>query len=262
MKRTILIHHHIFKNAGTSLQYALKNYFGDKYYECELPSSQMVTKDDLEKFILENPQALAISGHHICLPTPQGKEYQTLSLILLRNPLARVESIYKFEKKQNAQTPGAIKAKELDFKGYVRWRLDKTPTMLCNYQTYYCARKDKSEGSKIPTEQDLDVAIKNIKDSAVVGTVERYEETLKLANKTLSQYYSGINIEYIYLNANNKKLIKSEEEINKKLAVELGEEMVNELEEGNRLDRMLWVVADNIITEELTEELQAVGGGK
>ncbi len=262
MKRTILIHHHIFKNAGTSLQYALKKHFGSKYYECELPQSQMVTKEDLEKFILENPQALAISGHHICLPTPQGKEYQTLSLILLRNPLARVESIYKFERKQDAQTPGAIKAKELDFKGYVRWRLAKTPTMLCNYQTYYCARKDKSEGSKIPTEQDLDVAIKNIKHSDVVGTVERYEETLELANKILSQYYSGINLEYIYLNANNKKAIKQEDEIHKKLEAELGKEIVNELEEGNKLDRKLWVVADNIITEKLKEKLEVVGGGK
>ncbi|MGB3512045.1 MAG: hypothetical protein WBA93_22960 [Microcoleaceae cyanobacterium] len=262
MKRQILIHHHIFKNAGTSLQYALKNYFGEKYYECELPSSQMVTKDDLEKFILENPQALAISGHHICLPTPQGKEYQTLSIILLRNPLARVESIYKFEKKQNAKTPGATKAKELDFKGYVRWRLDKTPTMLCNYQTYYCARKDKSEGSKIPTEKDLEIAIKNLKASAVVGTVERYEETLELANKVLSQHYSGINLEYSYLNATNKKAIKPEAEINQKLESELGQEMVNELEEGNKLDTILWRVADRILTEKLTEKLEVVGGGK
>ncbi|NES72400.1 MAG: hypothetical protein F6K24_47995, partial [Okeania sp. SIO2D1] len=246
-----------FKNAGTSLQYALKKYFRKKYCECELPSSQMVTKDYLAKFILENPQALAISGHHICLPIPQGKEYQTLSLILLRNPLARVESIYKFEKKQNAQTLGAIKAKELDFKRYVRWRLDKTPTMLCNYQTCYCARKDKSEGSKIPKEQDLKVAIQNIKASAIVGTVEKYEATLKLANQILIEYYPGINLEYSYLNATNKKTIKSEEEVKNKLEVELGEEIVNELEEGNKLDRILWRLADEILTEKLTEKLEA-----
>ncbi|NET43633.1 sulfotransferase family 2 domain-containing protein [Okeania sp. SIO2B3] len=251
MQRKILIHHHIFKNAGTSLQYALKKHFGEKYYECELPQSQMVTKEDLEKFILENPQALAISGHHICLPTPQGKEYQTLSLILLRNPLARVESIYKFEKKQNAQTQGAIKAKELDLKEYVRWRLDKTPTMLCNYQTYYCARKDKSEGTKIPTDQDLKIAMQNIKASVVVGTVERYEETLELANKKFSHSYPGINLEYSYLNVTSKKAIKQEEEIRNKLEVELGERMLNELEEGNKLDQTLWKTADKDITEEL-----------
>ena len=258
MKRTILIHHHIFKNAGTSLQYALKKYFEEKYYECELPQSQMVTNEDLEKFILKNPQALAISGHHICLPAPQGKEYQTLSIVLLRNPLARVESIYKFEKKQNSQTQGAIKAKELDFQGYVRWRLDKTPTMLCNYQTCYCARKNKSEGSKIPTEQDLKIAMENLKVSYVVGTVERYEETLELANKKLSQNYPGINLEYSYLNVTNKKAIKQEDEIRKKLEVELGEEMLSELEEGNKLDETLWKTADRITKE----ELEMVGSGK
>ncbi|ERT04240.1 hypothetical protein M595_5808 [Lyngbya aestuarii BL J] len=258
MKRTILIHHHIFKNAGTSLQYALKKYFEDKYFECELPQSKMVTEDDLKNFILEHPQALAISGHHICMPTPQGKDYQTLSIILLRNPLARVESIYKFEKKQNAQTEGAIKAKELDFKGYVRWRLDKTPTMLCNYQTYYCARKNKSEGSKIPTEQDLKIALQNIRGTAVVGTVERYEETLELANKILVQDYPGINLEYTFLNVTNKKEVKLEEEIKNKLAAVLGEEMVNELEEGNKLDKMLWRVGDRVLTEKLAEELELV----
>ena len=74
MKRTILIHHHIFKNAGTSLQYALKKYFGDKYCECELPSGQIVTQDYLAKFILESPQTLAISWQHICLPPRQYKQ--------------------------------------------------------------------------------------------------------------------------------------------------------------------------------------------
>ena len=260
MKRTILIHHHIFKNAGTSLQYALKKYFEDKYFECELPQSQMVTEDDLKNFILEHPQALAISGHHICMPTPQGNDFQTLSIILLRNPLARVESIYKFEKKQNAQTEGAIKAKELDFKGYVRWRLDKTPTMLCNYQTYYCARKNKSEGSKIPTEQDLKIALQNIRNSAVVSTVERYEETLELANKILIQDYPEINLEYTFLNVTNKKEVKQEEEIKNKLVTALGEEMVNELEDRNKLDKMLWRVGDRILTEKLTDKLQVVGG--
>lgn len=262
MKRTILIHHHIFKNAGTSLQYALKKYFEDKYFECELPQSQMVIEDDLKKFILKTPQALAISGHHICMPTPQGEDYKTLSIVLLRNPLARVESIYKFEKKQTAQTEGAIKAKELDFKEYVRWRLDKTPTMLCNYQTYYCARKNKSEGSKIPTEQDLKVALHNIRSSAVVGTVERYEETLELANKILIQYYPGINLEYTFLNVTNKKEVKPKGEIKNKLAAALGEEMVNELEARNQLDKMLWRVGDRVLTEKLAGELELVVPGK
>ncbi len=262
MKRTILIHHHIFKNAGTSLQYALKKYFGDKYYECELPSSQMVTKDDLEKFILENPQATVISGHHICLPTPQAQGYKTLSITLLRNPLARIESIYKFEKKQNAQTEGAIKAKELDFKEYVRWRLDQTPTMLCNYQTYYCSRKNKSEGSKIPKQQDLTIAIQNLRASAVVGTVEKYEETLELTNKILNENYPGINLEYTYLNATKKTEITPEEEIRKKLLAQLGEEILNELEEGNKFDQMLWKVADIILTDKLIDNLAVVRGRK
>jgi hypothetical protein len=255
MTKTILVHHHIFKNAGTSLQYALKKYFGEKYSECELPAHQMVTKDDLEKFILNNPQSLAISGHHICMPTPQGEEYKTLSIVLLRNPLARVESIYKFERKQEAKTEGAIKAKELDFKEYVRWRLAQTPTMLCNYQTYYCARQNKAEGRKIATDQDLKIAIQNLRSSAVVGTVERYQETLELANKKLSQNFPGINLEYSYLNASNREQIKQDNQIKEKLEADLGLEIVHQLEQGNTLDIMLWNIADKIIVENIDKYL-------
>ncbi|MEB3341290.1 sulfotransferase family 2 domain-containing protein [Okeania sp.] len=252
MERKILIHHHIFKNAGTSLQYALKKFFGESYYECELPQSQMVTKDDLEKFILNNPSALAISGHHICLPTPQGQQYQTFSIILLRNPLARVESIYKFEKRQKAQTQGAIKAKELNFQEYVKWRLNQTPTMFCNYQTYYCSRQNKSEGSKIPKDRDLKLAIENLQSSAVVGIVERYKETLELANQVLSENFPGIHLEYTYLNATSaQNSIKEETQIKNKLEADLGSEIVKQLEEGNALDKKLWKVADKMITDKL-----------
>ncbi len=258
MKRTILIHHHIFKNAGTSLQYALKQNFGKQYDECELPRSRMVTADDLRQFIVEHPQALAISGHHICLPTPQGEDYQTLSMILLRKPLARVASIYQFERRQQAQTQGAIKAKELNFKDYVRWRLDKTPTMLCNYQTHYCSRKSAKDRNRIPTEQDLVMAINNLQLSTVVGTVERYEETLQLANRRLVHHYPQINLEYTYLNVTGRKEVPLEAEIQKKLELQLGEEIVDQLEAGNQLDQQLWEKADQLLSDRVKPKVVEV----
>lgn len=255
MKRTLLIHHHIFKNAGTSLQYTLKQNFKQQYYDCELPRSRMVTAEDLEEFIQDHPQALAISGHHICLPTPQGEDYRTLSIILLRKPLARVSSIYKFEHKQQADTEGAIKAKELSFKDYVRWRLDKTPTMLCNYQTHYCSRFNLKQTNQIPTAENLAIAIENLQDAAIVGTVEQYDETIVLANQVLGKDFPEINLEYTYLNVTGKKQVPTDTEVRQKLVIELGEEMVQELEERNKLDEKLWETGNQLLSHQIDQQV-------
>ncbi|MBR8827337.1 MAG: sulfotransferase family 2 domain-containing protein [Gomphosphaeria aponina SAG 52.96 = DSM 107014] len=251
MKRTILIHHHIYKNAGTSIQYALKKNFRENYYECDLGNHKVVTKDILENFILEHSQALAISGHHVCMPTPQGEEYKTISMILLRKPLARIESMYNYERqRKQVLTAGDRKAKELNIKEYVEWRLEKTPCLICNYQTYYCSREEGGKPSNVITEKDLERAIENIIASTVVGTVEKYGETLKLANIQLSRYYPGIELEYKKANRSKKEREKKDTQ-EEKIQEELGENIMKRLKEGNELDDKLYSVATAILNRRL-----------
>jgi vacuolar-type H+-ATPase subunit I/STV1 len=247
MTRVILIHHHIFKNAGTSFNYALKQYFGDNFFEFDLPDSKAVTQNHLRRFILQHPQALAISSHHACMPTPQGKDFQTISSVLLRKPLARIKSIYNFEHKQQAQTEGAIKAKELNFKDYVLWRLNKTPVMFCNYQTHYCSRVKSVTGKCKVTEDDLKIAIQNLKKCAIVGTVEKYDQSLKSAENKLRQFYPAISLKSTFLNTSSQTE-RSENETRDKLIKELGEGIVNKIEEMNKLDDDLYKVADDILS--------------
>jgi hypothetical protein len=252
MKKTILIHHHIFKNAGTSLNYSLKNFFGENFFEYDLPNSNLVTKEILEEFILAHPKALAISSHHACLPTPQSQDYQTVSSILLRRPLDRIESIYKFEQKQNAQTEGAIKAKEFDFKNYVIWRLKYTPTMFCNYQTHYCSRIHQEQIKEIPTETNLEIAMENLKKCLIVGTVERYDETLKLGEERLKKFYPKINLKYVRLNTTSEAPEKkSDLEVKNRLIDKLSKDVVLELEEKNQLDEKLYDFVDKMLTARL-----------
>ncbi|WP_026793724.1 MULTISPECIES: sulfotransferase family 2 domain-containing protein [Planktothrix] len=251
MNRTILVHHHIFKNAGTSFNHALQHYFGSSFLEYDLPNSQVVTPQDLDLFILTHPQALAISSHHASLPTPQGENYQTISSILLRKPLARIRSIYQFEQQQNAQTEGAIKAKELDFKDYVLWRLEFTPVMFCNYQTYYCSRTQNSD--QMPMEDSLQLAIENLKNCFIVGTVERYSDTLKVAQFKLSSFYPDIDLKYSYLNRSTEMPL-SDKEIKANLSQDLGDEIVEKIDEMNKFDQKLYKISENILEQNLTND--------
>ena len=248
--QAILIHHHIFKNAGTSFCYALKKYFQERFLEYDLPNSRIVTRKDLKKFIQDNPQALAISGHHISLNTPRQPNYQLISSILLRQPLARIKSIYKFEQRQQANTSGAIQAKKLNFKEYVLWRMDATPNMLGNYQTHYCSRTKPADIRKKPTEKDLEIAIANLKKCAIVGTVERYEDFLQLALDRLREFFPDIYLGYIRLNKTAASP-QSIEDIKSNLVVELGESLVTELEAKNQLDQKLYQVAEEILNNNL-----------
>ncbi len=248
--KAILIHHHIFKNAGTSFCHALKQYFQDQFSEYDLPNSQIITQQHLADFIQEHPEALAISGHHICLPTPQNVNYQTISSILLRKPLSRIKSIYKFEQKQQANTLGAIQAKKLNFKDYVLWRLEATPNMLGNYQTHYCSRSKQADICKKPTEKELQIAIANLNQCPIVGTVERYEDFLQLASDRLRQFFPDITLGYMRLNRTSQ-LQQNVEDIKISLVEELGEPLVAELEAKNQLDMKLYDVAEQILNNNL-----------
>jgi hypothetical protein len=244
MNRPLLIHHHIFKNAGTSFNHALQQYFGKCFFEFDLPNHQVVTSEHIKQFIQSHSQAQAISIHHACLPVKNQENTQFLSSILLRKPLARIKSIYQFERQQPAQTEEVIKAKILNFKDYVLWRLEATPTMFCNYQTYYCSRSRNHH--RIPDQKALAIAIQNVQNCLIVGTVERYEESLRVAQFKLSQFYPNIRLIPSHLNITSKA-IQSEAVVRAKLVVELGEEVVSQIEHQNQLDQQLYQVADEIL---------------
>lgn len=251
MKRKILVHHHIFKNAGTSLDYALEKCFGKSFFEFDLPDNKLVTKDVLHQFIVDHPTASAISSHHVCMVVPENEEYQIISLIMLRRPLARVRSIYNFVRQQNFQAIEFIKAKELSFKEYVLWQLEYTPLMISNYQTHYCSRINDYSPDYLVTEQDLEIAISNLEKCAVVGTVENYDNTLSLAKIALSEFYSNdIILESTHLNS-SLRVEKSDFDLHTSLVEELGEDIVNQLKSMNQLDEALYKVADNMLKANL-----------
>src|SRR5207249_3356148 len=99
------------------------------------------------------PHVRAISSHQAAPPAPTIRGREVFTSILIRDPIARIRSIYEFERGQQISTPGALKAKELDFKGYVDWRLKTSPAMLCNFQVHFCSRTASTRGV-VPGEKE------------------------------------------------------------------------------------------------------------
>src|SRR2546421_347714 len=88
-------------------------------------------------------------GFYSIQTRPKIRGYTVISSILIRDPVARIRSIYAFERQQATVSPGAQKAKELDFKGYVEWRLSNSPVMFCNSQVHFCSRTKESVSDQI-----------------------------------------------------------------------------------------------------------------
>jgi hypothetical protein len=64
--RSIILHRHIFKNAGSSLDSALKNFYGEAYseYHSSLSPNGRVYPHELFDFLDLNPNLIALSSHH------------------------------------------------------------------------------------------------------------------------------------------------------------------------------------------------------
>ena len=126
-KRPVIVHFHLFKNAGTSVDKILQENFGERWIEIEGPNNRKLDPEDLIAFIRDNPQYDAISSHTAVVTVQEYEDIEIIPIFLLRHPIDRIRSAYDFERKQDAQTPGSIKAKEGDFNYYMDWRLS-TPS--------------------------------------------------------------------------------------------------------------------------------------
>ncbi len=250
--KPLLIHYHIFKNAGTSFEWALERTFGDRFRRYDSPKpGGLVSSRELARLARAEPQLIAISSHQAVPPAPRILGRKVLTSILIRDPIARIGSIYAFERGQKVETPGALKAKELDFKSYVQWRLANCPAMFCNYQVYFCSGRKLLFGDC--SQRDLEAAIIRLDAIDIVGTVKRYAEWLALAEVLLGENAEGLTLERVHHNRSDSKSSESESEIHSRLVRDLGSALTAELLRRNELDMCLYQVADALLTRRLAE---------
>jgi len=195
MERRIILHYHLFKNAGTSLDHILKQNFGDKWVTREFPMNGGNNTEMVEDWIRETPEAIAYSSHTMMGPIPQVEGVRVVSVMLLRDPVDRIKSAYRFERKQQADTWGAQLAKEHDFEGYVRARLARPGDRQCrNFQTARLA-------SIVPgSNPELDRALAALNRLTVVGLVERFEDTISRLAERINRTYPEFTWENVRAN--------------------------------------------------------------
>lgn len=171
--RTVVLHYHLFKNAGTSVDQILKAYFGPAWVTAEFPTQDNDNTVAVEDWIAGRPEAQVFSSHTMVGPFPQVDGVEIIPVILLRDPVARIVSAYRFEVKQDADTWGAQLAKAHDLEGYVQARLARQNDRQCrNFQVSRLASICPGAASEYTRALN---ALKLLNAHGVVGRVEQFD---------------------------------------------------------------------------------------
>jgi Sulfotransferase family len=234
-ERSVVVHYHFFKNAGTSVDRALENLFGASWRKLEHPvASQLLTPRELTEYVQANPTVQAISSHTVALPAPSIDGVRILPLLFVRHPIDRARSVYDFERQQVAETAGARAAKELTFDEYVNWRLDRVGEgdwTIANFQTHRLAPSGQGSSS-------LDCAVDALTRLPFVGLVEAYDQAIQRMAALLSSAFGRISIPVFHSNSSSSSVTLAERL--KLTETRLGAETAERLWTANQLDVAVW----------------------
>lgn len=238
--RQILLHNHLFKNAGTTIDWALKRSFGRRF--CDHRDDQEMVKGGMPyvvEFLTRQRPVMAISSHHM----PFDPDFETAELAfwhvcMLRHPIARALSVYRYEKSQPArQSLGAKMAKQLDMRGYFEWRLgDESPAVLRDSHTRLLSGL-RSKKRQVLEEADLERAGSQARRPRVlVGLVERFDESMVLFEHALQGTFENIDLTHVVQNKSREQVSDPAEA----LRAELGDELYAKLLQKNAYDMCLY----------------------
>ncbi|MFK7831539.1 MAG: hypothetical protein AB8B57_17330 [Congregibacter sp.] len=246
----MLLHGHIFKNAGTTLDWSLQRSFGAAFFEHRDDAQMRQAPEAVLSTLLSEDGALrALSSHSMPCPAPDIDGYRFSTLLMLRHPLKRVRSVYDFERRQNAKTPGAIAAKEKTYEEYVAWRMrsDVGPTIR-NFQTRYLSGAKGNPRDLVIGPERLSLALSATRRFPGVGIVERYDESMVLFEYALRETFPELDLAYLPQNVSSSKLRRGEQGWFEKLG-----ESHNAVIDGNAVDLVLYETATRDLDARIAE---------
>lgn len=227
-----VLHYHTFKNAGSSFDETLRQSFGGDWVEQEFTvSAKQSNADEVQAFLLDNPGLKALSSHTARLPLPQIPGVRVFPVFFFRHPILRLQSAYRFESRQDADTFGSRLARGNDFAGYIQGLFDApTNRQVRDFQTHRLAFGD-DEGVS-----EAERALRTLRDLPFVGLVEAYDESLRRLDAALSPIIRGFRPAYVRKNVTAVRDDLSVAEQLGEVRAELGDDLYLRLEANNLTD--------------------------
>lgn len=199
-RRKVILHYHVFKNAGTSIDQMLKASLGERWaqWDKEDPGAKISPKE-MEEYILDHPDLVAFSSHQVVPPLPS-KHLDIYPIVFIRHPIDRAYSAYLFEWKK--QKGGSEPVDSFD--AYVTQALQhRRKSAIEDFQTVHFANRgyeSRRAAADLGDEELLGNAKGFLKSLPLFGIVEKYEQSLDRMQRAWGGIFPEVTFSVFHAN--------------------------------------------------------------
>jgi len=239
--RPVCLHFHIFKNAGMTIEWMLQKKFSKNFaWEAyEFSAQKIIPIEVLMSFLRKNPNIVAFSSHNIRFPIPSDSEIDFISMIFIRNPIDRAVSVYGYNQRHYQDKDPSKLAKNMSLKEYVIWNLVSNNRLMNDSQLQFLSDKSLEKKS-----ERLETVFQLINNCSIIGIVDRFDESMVLAEEILKKHFKKTDLAYLRQNVTPGREEKLENRLNS-IKNELGDGVVNKLIKMNESDQEIYSHANN-----------------
>ncbi len=249
--RHVIIHYHIFKNAGTAVASALARNFKTSFASFDANHYNVrLWPHQLADFLEAHPDIAAISSHHLRPPAPALPDTIFHEILVLRNPLDRIRSMYDFYRQTAVNDdPLTVEAKRRSLADFLEYLVETAPNLLSNAQVNLVA----NGGARIPDRNDFSRAVQILTSIDAIGVVEELETCLLVAETKLRCNFPFLDLSFARENVSRgrAKQISSRLQL---FANACGDALYHKLVSLNQLDSEL----ANLAALECRRRLQSI----
>ena len=244
--RPLIVHYHLFKNAGTSVEAVLKDNLGSGWvsHDSDNPAGS-VFAEDIERIAVADSQITAISSHQLRPPMPLIDGMVVVPIVFLRHPLDRLQSVYDFDRRRGPITPAGELAAAHEFDEYVDVLLEQNAIHANNFQVRTLTDEwDPATGRRLTRSdhQAFERAAAFIRSLPAVGIVERYDESWLGFAALVRMLFPTFAVAPAHTNADPSRPVTLEARLDR-LCDRLGEARLERLTEANKFDLCLYQAA-------------------
>lgn len=230
--RKVILHYHLFKNAGTSLDAVLKANFPGRWVTGEFTAARHdANTAEVARWIEREDTAVAFSSHTALLPPPQLSGVECFPIVFVRHPIDRIASAYAFERAQEGATFGSTLARNTSLAGYIEVRLARPLDRQCrNFQVGRLAQMlrgaERDEAAR---------ALRTLDGPLFVGLVERFDASVERLAGWLSPHFPGFGAVPVAQNVARDRTVPLEQRL-ERIRAEIGADRYALLMEANAAD--------------------------
>lgn len=200
--RFVVLHYHLFKNGGSTLESVLRRNFGAACVDVHgHRDDDAVFADDILGVLRERGDIRAICSHHLRYPRPIARGFVFFDVCFLRHPLARTRSLYHYGRRLDPAHWLGTLARAGDEAAFVAHLVERMPHMLCDVQVHFIA--NACAFTRPAGTRDLEIALATVEAMALPGVVELFDESLVTAEYFLHPAFPDLQLDYVAQNVSS-----------------------------------------------------------